>query len=237
VIIQGQADDIEALDFANISLTSAPVFGVAPILPGWYGCPLDPKNDWNAISLTGPAVLTLSNATIQCMAIGGISMDQSSFGLASGPTVSVDHTVIQNTDEGIWSAAGNATVSNTMIRFNVFGVDQVGGNIDLSGGGLGGNTVVCSSSAEWGPASVGSPPGIDVWNQSTADLNANDVTWDTPGPDYFSEYVNLPTDVYTCRSSACSVDAGSDDMNAVASQWPDAGISTTGNLLWDGGCG
>jgi hypothetical protein len=240
VVIQGQIYDILALDFSSVSLTSAPVFGPAPVATGWYQCPLDPKNDFNGVTVAGSATLNLSNATIQCQGYEGVHIDFSVFGLVNnGPTVSVDHTLIQNVGEGFYLSTGTATVSNTMMRFNHFGVEEYGGNIDLSGAGVGGNTIVCSSRAEWGPSGAGLYPGVDVYlSGGTANLNAEDVTWDTTGPDYFSEYWDgKGGDFFTCRNSSCTVDGGSDDMNAVSSQWPDAGIITTGNLYWDGGCG
>jgi hypothetical protein len=222
VVIQGQESiGIDAYDFANITLSSNPVFGIAPSDAGFLQCAHKP--DTVAIRAQGQATITLMNATIQCIAGDGFKLQSSANG---NPSVTIDKATIQNTDLGIWASAGKATVTNSTIQYNFNGVQQDtdgtnNGAIDLSGGG---NTVVCSSNKE---SSAGSAnEGIDVSNTSTANLNASNVAWDTTGPDYFECTGNTSTATCTCLAASCS-DAGPfDDMDAV--DFNDAGINTTG---------
>jgi hypothetical protein len=121
-------------------------------------------------------------------------------------------------------------VSGCTIQFNYEGVEQDtdGTNlaaIDLSGGGVGTTTVVCSNSAE-SVTGASNGPGIDVWNNTSNTLGAAGVTWDTKDPDVFScgaGGVNC-----TCLAT-CTNLTGIDDMNAVETST--GSITTTGNLL------
>jgi hypothetical protein len=237
VIIEGQEDiDIDAEDFASISLVSSPVVGVAPSAAGFGTCPQ--KND--AIGLNAPnaawwvngaATVSLKNATVQC--IGGTAFQlQATFNGA--PTVTLSGTTIQNTDLGIFALAGSATVTSSTLNYNFIGVQQAtdgtnNGAIDLSGGG---NSVVCSSNTE---SSAGSTnPGIDVYNTSTANLKADNVTWDTKSPDYFNCDTLFASCV--CNLTACSTAVGQDDMDAVEDSTNLGGITTTGNSQATLGC-
>jgi hypothetical protein len=136
----------------------------------------------------------------------------------------MDNTIIQNTDVGIDCTSGTATFTNTTFNYNYIGVWQgfeatLNGAIDLSGGG---NSVICSDSKE-ASHSFGIP-GMDVYNTSTANLNATNVAWDTASPDYFDCDVNF---VCSCNLGSCSTAAGSDDMDAVEDSTAKGGITTT----------
>src|SRR5581483_9810660 len=107
---------------------------------------------------------------------------------AGAPTLKIDSSTIQNTETGISALAGTATVSNSTIQFNRNGVVQGSDSatVNLSGaGGLGGtNTVVCSSNIESIHGTAGAP-GVDVLNLGSGSLDADNVAWDTAGPDLF----------------------------------------------------
>jgi hypothetical protein len=232
LVMQGQDQfDIDAEDFANISLTANPVIGVPPSALGFLKCPR--KNDATGnhvgIQVNGAVTFTFKNGTVQC--IGGTAFQLQANGNHK-PTLTLDSTTIQNTDLAILASAGTATVTNSTLRHNFVGVQQDtdginNGVIDLSGGG---NTVVCSSKVERSQGIV--HPGVDVFNSSTVNLKADNVTWDTTGPDYFQCDSTLST--CSCNLASCTTTAGSDDMDAV--EVGDAGISTTGNAKLDGGC-
>jgi hypothetical protein len=225
VVIQGQENiDIDAEEFAKISLTANPVIGVAPSKAGFGNCPQ--KTDFLGVLAQGQVTLTFQNGVMQCIAGDGFELVASQNGNAN-PSVTIDNTIIQNTDLGIYASAGTATVTNTTINYNFVGVQQDrdfnnhNGTIDLSGGG---NTVVCSQKQE---SSTGSSnEGIDVYNSSASTLNASNVAWDTTSPDYFSCTNTSTTATCSCKASSCSATAPFDDMDAVTI---DAGITTTGN--------
>ncbi len=233
VIMQGQDNqDIDAEDFANISLTANPVIGTGPVNAGYGGCAtkLDSSASNVAILLNGKANMTFNNGTVQC--IGGNAFVLQSTANGS-PSLTIDLTTIQNTDLGVYASAGTAAVSNSTIKYNYFGVQQDtdgtnNGAVDLTGGG---NTVVCSSSKE---SSLGNKyPGIDVFNTSNATLKADNVTWDTASPDSFICNTATPP-TCSCAIASCSNGAGNDDMDAVTTT--DAGITTTGNLQLTNAC-
>jgi hypothetical protein len=240
VTIQGQESvDINAPDYSTITLTSNPIIGVPPSAIGFGECPVSPKGDgqqgYGALYVSGPSTVTLKNGTIQCTYGMGVVVETSAYGSTGNPSVTFDKMVFQNTDMAIYANAGTVTVTNSMLRYNYYGVQQSddgngnSGGIDLSGGG---NRVVCSSNAESSQSS--STPGVDVYNNSTAKLKADNVVWDTSGPDYFDCDSTLTT--CTCNLKACTVNAGSDGMDAVEDSTNLGGISTTGNTQLDGGC-
>jgi hypothetical protein len=127
--------------------------------------------------------MTFRNGVVQCTHGTGFQLMPSPFG-NGGPTFTLDNSTIQNTEVGILSRSGTTTVTKTKIEYNVIGVEQAqdvngnNGSVDLSGGG---NTVICSSNTESSQSYAF--PGIDVYNLSTAELNASNVTWDTGSPD------------------------------------------------------
>jgi hypothetical protein len=233
VVIQGQETlDLDAEDFASISLTSSPVIGVPPSAIGFNNCPQ--KRDAigsQAVLLNGLAAVTFNNGTVQCLGGTGFLLQASANG---APTLSLDSSIIQNTELGIAATAGTATVTNTTLNYNVIGVEQSqdssgnNGSIDLSGGG---NTVICSSNQETSLGTVS--PGIDVYNTSTANLNASNVAWDTASPDYFDCDVNFSC---TCNLTSCTTAAGADDMDAVEDSTALGGITTTGASQSPSGC-
>ena len=249
VIIQGQEDaDIFASDFSNISLSSSPVIGVPPTAAGFGMCPFKPDgqsaNGNAAVWVQGKGSVSLQSATVQCISGLAISAQVPFFSMGNGvPTVTIDRTVIQNTDTGIYAAAGTTTVTNSTLNYNFIGVwqdtdfnaDAVA--IDLSGGS---NTVICSSNVESSQQSTF--PGIDVYNTNTANLKADNVAWDTAGPDYFQCDNGFAS--CACNNASCTTTAGGDDMDAVqgTTGLPDGGIgvlgsiTTTGNTQATNGC-
>jgi hypothetical protein len=235
VVIQGQEGiDIDIEDYASVSLTSDPVVGVAPSTRGFGNCPQknDAMGSKPSILVNGLATLTFKNGMVQCIGAPAFRLQSSANG---SPTVTIDQTVVQNTDVGIYASAGTATVTNSTMQFNFIGVWQDtdgthNGTIDLSGGN---NTVVCSNKSESSQGTLDA--GIDVFNSSGKKLNASNVAWDTSGPDYFTCNWTLTSCV--CDIASCTNTAGSDDMDAVTL---DAGITTTGaaqsGIAIDAGC-
>jgi hypothetical protein len=238
VVIQGQeGTDILAWDFSSISLAASPVFGVPPSFAGFGECAqkADGIGYGGAILLAGQVTLALENAVIQCVTGWGLYGQAGNNG---NPTATVDHSIIENTDIGIYASAGTFSVTNSTIRFNFVGIRQDtdgtnNGQIDLSDGG---NTVICSSNVE--SSSGSNSPGIDVYNTSTANLNADNVAWDTSSPDYFDCDSAFTT--CTCNRASCTLDGGSDGMDAVEDSTNLGGITATGNTLsafvLDAGC-
>ncbi len=243
VVIQGQpnAEDILLFDYCDLSLSSAPVFGIPPIGVGLGRCGI--KHDYDAIVMTGQATATIENGIIQCMSGTGIMLLASSAG-GGNPIATVDGMTVENSGNGILASAGTATVTNSTIIYNFVGVEQQNtdentvGLVDLSGGG---NAVICSGKIENpNPSSGpdGGPPGVDVYNDSTAVLNASNVAWDTSTPDYFT--CNATLYLCTCNDSSCATTAGDDGMDAVEDSTDLGGVTTTGNILsaftLDAGC-
>jgi hypothetical protein len=225
VVIQGQENaDILAGDYAVVALTSAPVLGVAPSAAGFGNCPSKRDGISNtgpqcAIVMSGASSLTFKNGTVQCVSGDGF---QTRGGNVGNPALTIDNTVIQNTDFGIDLGAGTATVTNSTIRYNFNGVWQRDTSaVDLSGGG---NTVICSGNKESSQKSTA--PGIDAYNAGTTSMNASNVAWDTASPDYFRCDGTFTT--CTCNLASCTTDAGSDDMDAVEDSTNLGGITTSG---------
>jgi len=221
VVIAGQRIyGIDAEGPASISLSSAPVLGVAPSAVGFGTCPS--KAGYSGINIDGAVTLSLNHATIQCIAGFGIGVDGYDGGI---PSLTINDTTIQNTELALEVSAGSAVVSNSTIRYNNAGVVQeTNGNIDLSGGLVGGrNTVACSNSIEGGYHF-----GISVLNETSAALNASNVDWDTPGPDLFS--CDSDFSDCTCLIAVCTDSPDAGDLDAVII---DGGgtIVTTGNQL------
>jgi hypothetical protein len=233
-VIQGQENgDLVAADFSSITLTSNPVIGVPPSAVGFNNCP-QKKDAINgaAVWLDGQASLTFNNGVVQCIGGTGFLLQQSPSGNGN-PTLSIHNGVIQNTEVGISGQAGTATVTSTTVNYNVIGVEQMrvkgkNGSINLSGGG---DTVVCSSNVESSQSYAF--PGIDVYNASTAPLNASNVVWDTANPDYFDCDGNFSC---TCNLSTCATSAGSDDMDAVEDSSSQGGITTANATQSTSGC-
>jgi hypothetical protein len=231
VVIRGQSLwDIFAQDFSTISLASSPVIGAQPSTAGLRFCPIQGSV---GVLLWGQATMTLSQGLIQC-ADYGVDLMASLYG-DGNPVFTVDDTTISSNGTGIYASAGKAYVANTTIKWNQIGVwqDTDGLNnaaIDLSGDGSGGNTVICSS----GALAANGTPGVDVYNTSTQMLNASNVTWDTPGPDYFSCDLSFTTCL--CNNATCSVAPGGEGMDAVEDSTNLGGIATTGNGFTDAGC-
>ena len=240
LIIEGQEGiDIDAEDFASISLTSAPVIGVAP-KGGFDSCPGKPDVSSliypEAILLNGDVTMTFENGTVQCISGAGFWLQASGSDL---PTLTLQGTTIQNTELAVYASAGTATISGTTIQYNYNGVEQDtdGTNvstIDLNGGVANGNTVICSASAEsvYGPGGSDDIPAVSVLNTTTQTIDASNVTWDTKSPDEFT--CNAALDTCTCEVTTCTNAGGVDGMNAV---YESTGtVTTTGNGLSNANC-
>jgi hypothetical protein len=231
VVIEGQEDaDITALDFASISLTSAPTIGVTPTGQGFGECPppsvgtpgsANGKPDvvqskGQAIWLDGKVTMTFSNGMVQCISGTAFKLVTSPNGNGD-PSLNLQSSTIQNTERAVYASAGTATISGSTIQFNYNGVEQTGtGTINLSGSDGGANTVVCSAGSESITSIDGGPtatPGVNVLNDTTATLDAVDVAWDTSGPDLFSCNAALTTCI--CENKSCTNAGGVDDMDAV----------------------
>jgi len=198
------------------------------------------KVDTVGVYANGNATVTLGSngggnaatpATIQCMAGDGIDMEDVNG--VGGPTVNLVATV-QNTDTGLNASTGTATVIDSTFQFNYIGVNQTGkASVDLSGNaGSDPNTLVCSSNQE---STFANPnPGIDVWNQGGNSIAADNVTWDTSGPDYFD--CDAQFTMCTCNTGSCTLNPGDDGMDAVEDSARLGGISTTNPTLFSGSC-
>jgi hypothetical protein len=251
VVIQGQrSGDIGVDALSDVSLTSNPVFGLPPSSVGFGNCPSigvpGLKVD-DGIRVAGPAKVEIRNGTFQCIAECGLALTTSIY-LAGGPAVTIDNTVIQNSDSAILAAAGSVAVTNSTIRYNHIGLWQatsytcVGlwgvtpcvttGTIDLGGGG---NSVICSSRLESDDDE--SDFGMNVYNSSLADLNAANVAWDTVstdgGIDHFKCELDQPWTACTCSIGACATSVPQDGAAAV---FFDAGITTVGAIQAPNGC-
>jgi hypothetical protein len=247
VILQGQEGaDILAYDFSSITLASSPVIGVPPAAAGFNMCPSKPDgqslNGYAAVLVSGMSSVTIKNATVQCIAGTAFLQEASTNGTAGVPTLTIERTVIQNADVGIHASAGTTTVTKSTLNYNFIGVWQdtdfpYAVAIDLSGGG---DTVICSSNVESSQKSTF--PGIDVYNTNAANLKADNVAWDTAGPDYFQ--CDNAFASCACNNASCTTAAGGDDMDAVqgTTVLPDGGIgvlgsiTTTGNTQSPNGC-
>ncbi len=249
LVIEGQMwVDIDAEDYANITLTSAPVIGLAPADAGFQQCiqTLSPtstttqkpdvqsNSSGSAVVLNGPASMTFNNGTVQCISGDAFLLNATSNGT---PTLTLVGTTIQNTEFGVKANAGTATISSSTIQYNYNGVEQGtdGTNlssIDLSSGGDGGTTTVVCSNSDESVHGRNSFPGIDVLNTTSTTLNAANVTWDTSGPDLFQCDTTL--EACTCQIASCTVDGGLDGMSAVYDSM--GTIVTTGNALSSANC-
>jgi hypothetical protein len=223
VVIQGTSWGISLTADCVLSLTSSPVFGPPPLAAGFGECPFKPY-EGAMIDTTGMANITIKNGTFQCIA-------GDAFQIRVGSQATIDNTLIQNTDTGIYAGGGTVTVTNSTLRYNYIGVllEDIPGNasqVDLSGGG---NTIICSDASESSNPNV-TDPGVDVLNRGAENLNASNVAWDTAngdaGPDYFQ--CNSDFSICTCMLSSCTAEAGSQGMNAVEDSSDAGGITLTG---------
>ncbi len=219
LVAQGMWIDLYLNDYCTASLTSAPKLGFADCLTGNFSTLCGAIVD-------GHANLTFSNGTVQCMGTCGLGTSDSTPG---NPTITIDNSLIEESFWGISTNAGKITVTSSTLTGNWYGALQSAGTLDLSGGG---NTVVCSSNRLFGGALLG--PGIGVYNLSTTNMPADNVTWDTPGPDYFT--CDSAFTSCTCNLASCTISPGSDGMDAVEDSTALGGITTTGNFYSDAGC-
>ena len=226
-MIQGQEDsDIQVFDFSTITLTSAPVIGTPPTATGVGNCVAKPDGEyWRTVILNGFNSMTFNNGTIQCTGGIAIEVDADSFG---GSTLSINNTLFQNNVTGIYAPGGTTTITNSTFKFNFMAIQRDSqGTVDLSGGG---NTVVCSSSLE--DTTGSGNEGVGVYNTSVVNLAADNVAWDTSGPDYFGCSGLSPTDTCLCAIASCSATAPFNGMDAVTNNGIlNSTITTTNNTL------
>jgi hypothetical protein len=233
--------DIDAEDFANITLTSAPNFGVPPTATGYRMCPYKGESYYHsgnpAITLNGNVTMTLTNPIIQCVEGDAIHMNTSSHGNGN-PTLTLTGATIQNTERAFYASAGTATISGSTFWYNYNNVDidtdgTNSASVNLNGGATAGNTIVCTSAEESYEYSSGQTPSTNVLNNTTNIVDASNVAWDTAAPDEFSCDSALTS--CTCEIAAgCTNAGGVDDMDAV---YTNGGtITTTGNSLSPADC-
>ena len=225
--------DIDAEDFANITLSSAPNFGVTPSATGFRMCPYKGESSYPggnpAILLNGNVTMTLTNPIIQCVEGDAIHMNTSSHGNGS-PTLTISGATIQNSERALYASAGTATVTGSTFwyNYNNVEVDTDGtnnGTINLNGGATAGNTIVCTSSEESYDYYSGETPSTNVLNTTTTVVDASNVSWDTSAPDQFSCDSALTS--CTCEIAAgCTNAGGVDNMDAV---YTNGGTITTVN--------
>jgi hypothetical protein len=229
--------DIDAEDYCTIDLQSSPVLGVAGGAAfGSCGPTQASKVDAIGVLANGAASVTFGSAkgpgTIQCMQLSGIDLENP--GTKNGSAaVLVSHTTFQNDEVGLLANDGSASVQDSTFQYNYRGVIQNNSaTIDLSGNaGADPNTVICSNKKESYNAST--DPGIDVWNQGTKALAADNVTWDTSGPDYFSCDAKFTS--CSCLTT-CTNTALSDDMDAVEDSTNLGTVTITNPTQSNAGC-
>jgi hypothetical protein len=174
-----------------------------------------------AVLIHGKANVTMNGGAVQCIGGTAIALEGSANGV---PSLSLDGMTIEDATVGLHAWAGKAAIASCNIEYNTIGVEQDtdGTNIasiDLSGGGGGTTTVACNTSGDGGMI------GVSVLNLTTQVLDADDVDWDTTGPDVFSCDASLMT--CTCAIPSCTDSAGADGMDAVMEST--GVIETTGN--------
>jgi hypothetical protein len=246
LVIEGQNNwGLFASDFSTVSLTSAPVFGVAPSATGFGTCPSKrdaTASSSSAILLAGTGRLTLGGATLQCIAGDGIDLVASSTG---SPQLTLSGSTLQNIGgAALYAVAGAAKVSSSTFQYNYFGAWQDGqATIDLGAATpQQGNTAICCDERE-ATTPEARAIGVCVVNTSTfgAELQARNVAWDSAGPDIFScipDRNDPPRDLanchdFTCQSATCSpapVDALYDGPGTVAAADPRVATLTCGSL-------
>jgi hypothetical protein len=226
VVIAGQANhDIDAEDFANISLSFAPQIGVRATGAGRANCPSfedGSASSDGAILIHGKASVTIEDGAVQCVGGTAFALEGSTNGV---PTVVIDDVTIEDATVGVHAFAGTATITSSTIEYNTIGVEQDTdgthiATIDLSWGGGGNvNVVACNISGDGGMI------GASVINRTSQVLEAQQVDWDTMAPDVFSCDLNLMN--CSCQIPNCTDSPGADGMDAVTES--SGSIDTSGN--------
>jgi hypothetical protein len=232
---------IDAEDSCTVTLNNDPTFG-EPTTGGYNGCTMKSLDDTAILANGNAANVTLSGATISCMNIDGIDVTNTNAG-ANAPVVTVqaddggNPSVIENCQrDGIYVTAGSVYVIGSTIEYNYVGIDMetdttaAGGTATTNPDGVwindgtgnaqtANSSVICNSSQEIG----GGGGGIDVWNNSTAKVNADYVNWDQwydpdGGATGNTTDIFYCDDSFTCTcevlNSAC-VNTTGDDMDLV----------------------
>jgi hypothetical protein len=238
LVSQWRAVSIDAEDNCTVTLNNDPTFGTAT-MGGFNGCGkiLD---DTGILANGSGATVTLSGATISCINGDGIDVTNTN----NGPnpavvTVQADSagnpSVIENCETaGIYAGAGSTYVIGSKIWYNFTGIDMetdpAGTNPDgvWINDGTGNapttnSTVVCNSNQEGGFGGT----GIDVYNNSTANVNADYVNWDqwydpnggatgtTTDIFYCDDSFTCTCQVFDSSATAVCVNTTSDDLDLV----------------------
>ncbi len=261
VVIEGQEGvDIDAEDNAVVTLTSAPIVGISPTVAGFKNCPDKPGQSLG--TNRGHLAQRVGHDDIQqwdsAMHLGRRLRAPGGRQLQERPDPDAErhhhpeHRGCASTPRRARPPSRTATVRARIydgVRQRSDGTNIA--SVDLSGGGAGTNTVVCSNSAE-SIHGAGGAPGVSVLNTTTSALDADDVEWDTNNnpspppddPDLFSCNAALTT--CTCENSAmsCTNAGGADGMDAVYTSTgtitqADAGLSNADCSVQTGGqkCG
>ncbi len=245
LVSQRKAVSIDAEDSCSVTLANDPTFG-PPSAGGFSGdgggCAAVPYLDGTGIMANGNAVtVTLSGATLSCMADDGIEVTNAGNGLKPAVvTIQADTagnpSVIENCEvDGIYATAGSTYIIGSIIRNNLIGIDM---ETDTSAGtnpagvwvndGTGNaqatnSSVICNSSEEIG----GGGYGFDIYNNSTAALNADYVNWDqwydpnggatgtTTDIFYCDDNFTCTCEVFNSADMAVCVNTTNDDMDLV----------------------
>jgi hypothetical protein len=235
---------IDAEDNCSITLNNDPTFGTTTA-GGFNGC--GKILDDSAIMANGNlATVTLSGATISCMNFDGIDVTNTNDGPNPAVvTIQADDggnpSVIENCENiGIYTTAGSTYVIGSKIQYNFIGIDMetdnepgpppfttnpdgVWVNDGTGNAPTTNSSVICNSGQEGGFGGV----GIDVFNNSTANVNADYVNWDqwydpnggatgtTTDIFFYDENGNYSCQVFDSSATAVCVNTTTDDLDLV----------------------
>jgi hypothetical protein len=234
LIIQGQSQaGISAGSYCTINLDHAPTFGVFD-----GGCASSKPDHFGLVAFGDPGQVTLTGPTFQCMLDDGVQLS------SGNPVVTLNNPIIKNSGcGGLTVLAGNLYSNNGQITHNHWGVVmQTGGHVFLNGGGTGGvsggNAITCNTQAEPGDCATGGYPGVDVENDSTDALNADNCTFDHSPPSELSCTDSTFT-ACTCTSAPatlCPTAATNYDGVDVAITSATGTVSVNGSQASAAGC-
>jgi hypothetical protein len=260
LVSQYQGLSIDAEDACSVTLANDPTFGAASIggfTNAGNGCAQ--VLDGTAIVANGDsATVTLSGATISCMNGDGIDVTNTATSVtAAVVTVQADGqgnpTKIENCETtGVFATAGSTYLIGAVIQYNLIGIDMETDSTastnpdgvwlnDGTGTATSVNTsVTCNSNQE-----TGFGTGIDVYNNSTATVNADYVNWDqwydpnggstgtTTDIFYCDDTLTCTCEVLDSSSTAVCVNTTGDDLDLVLGTGP--GTKPTGKYSANSG--
>jgi hypothetical protein len=240
---QYQNLSIDAEDGCALTLNNDPIFG-APSSVGFTnagnGC-ASILDDTGILANGDSATVTVSGGTFSCMNSYGIAVTNSAVSLTPAvvtvqPDSAGNPTTIENCElAGVFASAGSTYLIGAIVQYNFVGVDietdsSVGTNPDgvwLNDGKgtapASNTTVTCNSNQETGDT----VPGIDVYNNSTAKVNADYVNWDqwydpnggaggtTTDVFYCDDSLTCTCEVFDSSATAVCVNTTNDDLDLV----------------------